>query len=137
MTILESSFSNQISDETVLKFGKLYYIGNSVIIEINKGYLIDNREKEQIMEDIVTKIPSSLSFYIISNRINTYTVAPGKFHTNKKIESRILGFYFVTYDSLALRTAQFESKFLSVKTMQFSAIDHALLAANRKIVSKL
>ncbi|WP_416442862.1 hypothetical protein ACH3O9_18300 [Leeuwenhoekiella sp. A16] len=135
MKVLESQFRNQIVAHTSFEFGNLYFFKNCVVSEINEGFIIDKEEALELGQEILKYFDEKIQFYVITNRIHSYSIMPSAQRFISQFNKRILAVHFVTYDPLAMRTARFESIFSSVKIMHFTDIHHAILATKQRLVS--
>ena len=103
--------------------GTIYFYQNCLVGEFNEGVTVSYSTGFTLLLNCLKHIGAK-SFYIISNRRNSYSVQPNDYKYLEKVPN-LKGIAIVTIDPKGMNNAMLESKFFKKEFAVFNNLDDA------------
>lgn len=121
-----SNYQHEILKKVSFPYGDFYFLDNVIVSEIYEGVIFDYEKAKPVIEAALHFYGEDAKIGYISNRINTYSIAPQdwlKFYSERYTISAMA---LVAYTPMGLTNILLEKIFIRSKVKRFSSLDYAV-----------
>jgi hypothetical protein len=136
ISVKDSSFFKEVAKEFNYPFGNFYVFNGFVISEINKGvnFSWDNHGK-LVVADLSSFLKSSgHDIYLISNRINSYSVLAVDWLKYFKLSYSLKAYFIVSGNDVGTLNSSIEKLFFRKKIKHFKTLNEAVNFAKKSLI---
>ena len=131
MNIKDTHLMKYVIEEHSFNFGKLYFLENIIISEINEGVLFD---WDMVATMIACKEhfygKSNENLYFISNRVNNYALMPQDWIQFQQTYECFKAYIIVTYRETATTNVEIEQFFYKNSIKCYESLTEAFMYLN-------
>ena len=121
-----SKFNQQILKKLKFSFGNFYFLDNVIVSEINEGVVFDYSKAKPVIEAAVAFYGRNARLGYVSNRINTYSIAPQDWKKFYQERYCIKAMALVAYTPIGLSNIAVERLFIRNRVEGFNSLEFAV-----------
>ena len=121
-----SKFSRQILKKIELSYGKFYFLKNVIVSEIDEGVVFDFTKAKPVIEEAIKFYGRNARLGYVSNRINTYSVAPQDWNKFYNERYCIRAMALVAYTPMGQTNIMIEQLFIKNRVERFNSLEFAV-----------
>ncbi len=137
MTILETNIASQIVKQETSEAGTLHFFNHIAVVEFNEGMHIDLNSARKTIHDLIAYFGNSKPFGLISNRVNSYSIALLETSEVKSIFPNLVAYGIVSHNEAGRMNAEIESNYCADKNISYTNLYEALDTVYGRVKHKL